>query len=111
MRRDQRGQVTVETAVLYTCVIAGLVYMGVYLQRGVQGSVRGNADGIGSQLSTESKWNSFSAQDTHETLGLPTKTGSCSQMLHNLDAAGSVAAAGCIAQDAAAAGFAAKKAP
>ena len=110
MRRDQQGQVTAEMAVLYTFVIAGLVFMGVYLQRGVQGSTKSNADGIGSQYSTESKWNSFSAQDSHEA-GTETKTGSCSQSQHDLDPAATPPASTCAAADAASGAFAPKAAP
>lgn len=87
MRRGQQGQVTAEMAVLYTFVIAGLVFMGVYLQRGVQGSAKSNADGIGTQFSTEGGWKSFSAQDSHEEAG-KTKTGSCSQFAHAVDTTG-----------------------
>lgn len=51
MRRNRKGQVTAETAVLFTFVITGLVFMGMYLQRATQGSMKSNTDGIGSQFS------------------------------------------------------------
>ncbi len=58
MKRSQRGQVTVEVAVLFVAVIAALVFMAVYLQRGAQGGVKGSADSLGQQFSTNSQWNS-----------------------------------------------------
>lgn len=59
MRRmqAQRGQVTVEIAVLFGVVVAALVFMAIYFQRGVQGGVRSNADSFGQQFSATGAWN------------------------------------------------------
>ena len=91
MRRYEQGQVTAEMAVLYTFVIAGLVFMGVYLQRGTQGGMKSNADGIGTQFSTEGGWKSYSAQDSHEEAGV-SKSVSCSQYNHRVSLAGGLVA-------------------
>lgn len=54
--QGRRGQVTVEMAVLFGFVVAGLVAMSIYFQRGVQGGVKSNADSIGTQFSSKDKW-------------------------------------------------------
>ena len=68
-RMGQRGQVTVEIAVLFGVVVAALVFMAIYFQRGVQGGVRSNADSFGQQFSATGAWNqtSTSTQNTVET--------------------------------------------
>ena len=55
----QRGQVTVEVAVLFGFVVAGLVALALYLQRGVQGGLKSNADSLGGQFSAAESWNSY----------------------------------------------------
>jgi len=82
MRLNQRGQVTAEMAVLFAFVIAGFIAAGFYLQRGIQGSTKSNADSVGSQFSTASGYASYSASNTHEKTATPTKTTSCSQSKH-----------------------------
>lgn len=67
MRLNRRGQVTAEMAVLFTFVIAAFVFMGVYLQRATQGGVKGNADGLGQQFSTNSGWNSSVTSNSNST--------------------------------------------
>ncbi len=62
-----RGQVTVETAVLFGVVVTGLVAMAVYLQRGVQGGVKSNADSFGTQFSAKTAWSTKTSSDTTET--------------------------------------------
>lgn len=62
----RRGQVTVEVAVLFAFVVAGLVAMAVYLQRGVQGSMKSNADGLGQQFSSADPWEAHSRSSTLE---------------------------------------------
>jgi uncharacterized protein (UPF0333 family) len=52
----KRGQVTVEVAVLFGVVVAGLVALAIYFQRGVQGGVRSNADSFGQQFSATGAW-------------------------------------------------------
>ena len=49
------GQVTVEVAVLFGVVVAALVAMANYVQRGVAGGMRSNADSFGSQYQTNKK--------------------------------------------------------
>ncbi len=56
MKRGQRGQVTVEVAILFIAVVAALFFMAVYVQRGMQGGVRGSADSLGSQFQTTNAW-------------------------------------------------------
>ncbi len=46
------GQVTVEVAVLFGVVVAALVAMAAYVQRGVAGGMRSNADSFGTQYQT-----------------------------------------------------------
>ena len=77
---------------MLTFVIAGFVFMGFYLQRGVQGSTKSNADSLGQQFSTQSGWSNYSASKSHET-DISTKTASCSDYIHAVsDAGGAVAA-------------------
>lgn len=64
-RRAQRGQVTVELAVLFGVVVAALVFMAIYFQRGVQGGVRSNADSFGSQFSATGVWNQNTTTNQH----------------------------------------------
>lgn len=47
----RRGQSTVEYLVLIGIAVAVLIIMGVYMQRGYQGHVRGLGDQVGSQYS------------------------------------------------------------
>ena len=63
--RQRRGQVTVEIAVLFGVVVAALVFMAIYFQRGVQGGVRSSADSLGQQFSATGAWNQTST--THQT--------------------------------------------
>lgn len=63
---SRRGQVTVEAAILFTFVIAALVALAVYLQRGAQGGVRSNADSLGTQFSATQPWSSSSTSVTNE---------------------------------------------
>ncbi|GEM_PF-6408632 len=78
MRGNRRGQVSVEAALLWTFVIAGLVFMGFYLQRAAQGGVKSNADGLGGQFSAIASYSSFSQSKTHED-ATDTKQTSCAE--------------------------------
>ena len=62
-----RGQVTVEVAVLFGFVVAGIVGLAVYLQRGVQGGMKSNADSIGQQFSSANNWETHSRSNSQET--------------------------------------------
>jgi hypothetical protein len=59
----------VEIAVLFGVVVAALVAMAIYFQRGVQGGVRGNADSFGQQFSATGPFtqSSTTTQTTNET--------------------------------------------
>ena len=65
-RRTHRGQVTVEAAILFAFVVAALVAMAIYLQRGVQGGVKSNTDSFGTQFSAKVGWTSKSHSKTDE---------------------------------------------
>lgn len=67
MIKSQKGQVTVETAVLFGVVVAGLVAMATYLQRGVQGGMRSNADSFGTQFDSSVGWESHARSASQET--------------------------------------------
>ena len=47
--RSRKGQVTVEVAILFGVVVAALVAMAAYVQRGMAGGMRSNADSLGTQ--------------------------------------------------------------
>ena len=92
MRRNQQGQVTAESAVLFSFVIAGFVFMGFYLQRAAQGSTKANTDAIGTQFTVNSPWNnqatSQSFEKTDATTGqVKTTSVSCSHGAHGFGAA------------------------
>jgi len=65
-KRAHQGQVTVEVAILFLFVVAALVLMAIYLQRGVQGGVKSNTDSFGTQFSATQAWNSNSHSVTNE---------------------------------------------
>jgi len=95
MVRNQRGQVTAETAVLFTFVIAGFVFMGVYLQRAAQGGVKSNADSLGQQFSTTSGFASYSEQESKtSTTGL-TLSANCSDYAANVGGGAPAGIAAC----------------
>lgn len=50
----RRGQSTLEYIVVIGSLAAALIVMGVYMNRGFQGNVRGFADSVGEQFSPES---------------------------------------------------------
>lgn len=92
-RHRKAGQVSAETAVLLTVVIAGLVYMGIYLQRGEQGALKGHADSVGQQFSAQSGWSSFSKQTSDQKNDGTADTSSCSEYQHALNADGGASVA------------------
>ncbi|MFC1675078.1 hypothetical protein ACFL1K_04265 [Candidatus Omnitrophota bacterium] len=49
MKRNKRGQITLEFAVLIAVIAAALVAMSIYIKRAAQGSLREAADSIGDQ--------------------------------------------------------------
>jgi hypothetical protein len=91
---NRRGAFTVEAAVAWTAIIGGLVFMLIYLQRGVQGGMKSNADSMGQQYSTQTGFNSFSSQKSITSMGNGnsyTETTSCSNYQHVLDENGNAA--------------------
>ncbi len=66
-RNSSRGQVTVEMAVMFAFLVAGIVAMAVYFQRAVQGGMRSNSDSFGTQFSATEGWNSVTTSNTNET--------------------------------------------
>lgn len=86
MWRNKRGQLTAELAVLFTFVIAAFVFAGFYLQRGVQGSMRSNADSLGQQFSVRTGgWNAVSHQSSVTDKDNVTASASCSDYSHRVD--------------------------
>lgn len=73
LRRTQRGQVTVEYAVVFGMVIAGLLAVALYLRRGVQGGLKGSSDSFGTQFQSDADW---SAHSRSANIELSEKTGS-----------------------------------
>jgi len=71
------------SAVLFVAVIAALVFMAIYLQRGAQGGVKGSADSLGTQFSTQSNWTSNTFSNSHEA-GNTTTSHSNTTYLHTL---------------------------
>jgi len=49
-RSSESGQVTVETAVAWSLIIAGLLFMFMYMQRGLQGNYWGSVRATGAQF-------------------------------------------------------------
>lgn len=84
MRWTQRGQVTAEMAVLFSFVVAALVFMGVYIQRGAQGGVKGNVDSIGQQFSTSTAWKSVSKSKQHQDAAEKVFSSQCADYEHVL---------------------------
>ena len=77
---SSRGQVTVETAVLYGAVIAALVGVALYVKGGAAGGARGNADSLGTQFRTDQKFESRSisvTEDNGDTVGTGQSSKQC----------------------------------
>lgn len=67
IRKSNRGQVTVEVAILFAFVVAALVAMALYLQRAAQGGIKSNSDSFGTQFSATKGWESHTKSLTQET--------------------------------------------
>ena len=59
-----RGQSTLEVIILIGFVVAGLIAMGVYVRRGIQGGVRSATDQIGEQYSAGRTASYYSSNST-----------------------------------------------
>ena len=96
--KHQRGQVTAEMAVLFTFVIAGIVFMGTYLQRAAQGGLKSNADSLGSQFTTSENdggWTSYTEQQSRTNTTGVTGSASCSNSRAALDGPAPAALTAC----------------
>lgn len=90
MKRNRRGQVTMEVAVLITAIAAALIFMLGYVQRGAQGGAKGNADSLGQQFSTTGAFNSYSQQNSASTK-VQAESTSCSDYTHGVGGAAAAA--------------------
>ena len=54
MRWSRRGQSTVEYAVVAAVVVGALIWMSIYMKRGVQGKLKESTDQIGEQFTPSS---------------------------------------------------------
>lgn len=69
--KHNRGQSTLEYALLIAAVVAGLVMMQIYLKRGVGGKLKGAADDIGEQFDPaafNSQYNTATSTARRETV-------------------------------------------
>lgn len=82
-RMTRSGQSALEAVMTLSFVGAALIFMGFYAQRGAQGGVKGSADGLGSQFSTQSNWNTFASRRGHEE-NLVSSDASCSTYQHGV---------------------------
>jgi len=64
--REQRGQESVSMVMLFVFVIAALIALVIYVQRGFAGGLRSNADSFGTQFSSTAPWTSNTASNTTE---------------------------------------------
>ena len=94
MKRNTRGQVTLEVAILFTAIAASLVFMMLYLQRGVQGGVKSSADSFGTQFSGNQPWTQVSASATAEGNVSATATGTAQLRQINQAGTGAVDVSG-----------------
>ena len=83
MIRNRVGQVTVEVAVLFTFVVGALIFMGFYVQRAVQGAMKGNSDSFGQQFSLNTGFQAVSQAGSDATKD-STLTDSCSKYSHGI---------------------------
>jgi hypothetical protein len=64
--REQRGQESVSMVMLFVFVIAALIALVLYVQRGFAGGLRSNADSFGTQFSSANPWTSTTNSNTTE---------------------------------------------
>ncbi len=83
MIHNRYGQVTIEVAVLFTFVVGALIFMGFYVQRAVQGAMKGNSDSFGQQFSLNTAFRSVSQAGSDAT-ATATDTDSCTKYSHGL---------------------------
>jgi len=77
LRRNLRGQSTLEYVILVGFIVAALIAMGVYMKRGFQGRLRESTDQIGQQYSAGSTTSDYTtttqvAQTETVTAGVTT---------------------------------------
>ncbi len=68
---SRRGQMTVETAILLTVIVAAYFFMSPYLQRSTQGYVKDNASSVGRTFSSADPW-TLTTKTTQTTVETPT---------------------------------------
>ena len=76
--RAIRGQSLTETAVLITCVITGLVFMRIYVQRAIQGGLFGATSSLGMQFDPRDPYRerqTLSSSDTVRLVSAVSDTG------------------------------------
>jgi len=72
LRRNSKGQSTLEYTLIIAAVVAALVAMAGYVKRGVQGRVRTSSDQIGDQFAIKDnskfvfKRNTYGGTDAHD---------------------------------------------
>ena len=63
-----RGQSTLEYVILIGFVVAALIFMGVYMRRGVQGKLRESTDQIGEQYTYNNTTSNYTTTtNMHQT--------------------------------------------
>ena len=84
--RDARGQVTLEVAVLFGLIVAGIVALSSYMLHGVQGYLKSNADSIGGQFQANTSFESHNwSQSAEDQAG--TQSAQTSQSCQSLGGA------------------------
>lgn len=71
--KRQKGQNTLEYALLIAVVVGALIAMQRYINRGIQGGLRGRADDIGEQFDaarTEGSYEIRTSSKSNETYGI-----------------------------------------
>lgn len=78
--RDKKGQSTLEYAVIIAVVVAGLLAMQIYIERGLKGKLRTSTDNIGEQYApglttgTYTTTTGSTSAETVTTAGVTTTT-------------------------------------
>ena len=71
--RGSRGLALLETAVMITCVITGLVFMGMYAQRAIQGGLFGATSSLGLQFDPRDPYREQQTLSSSDTVHLMTR--------------------------------------
>lgn len=68
----RRGQSFIETVVVLTCVITGVVIMKIYVQRAIQGGMFGTASSLGMQFDPRGPYQERQRMSSSDTVHLMT---------------------------------------